>query len=588
MTNTLREPSGGGTTARSEVDSGTADAPPRWSVDRDLAPLATVLHVATLIAAFALLLWLNRRHWFITDEWNALVDRRLVGDQTEHGIWDPHNEHWSTIPVLAYRLLFSVFGVRTYLPYVVVMILVHLTVVHLLWRIMKRVGVEAMLATILCGVFAVLGAAGDNLFLAWQWQLTAPIAFGLGALLVTPERGRWQRRDAVVWLLLVLGLMCSGTAITMVVVVGLVVFLRRGWKPAGATVALPALAYGLWYLTYGRDAAGASEPLQTALRHSPAYVWRGLTGALDKTIGIESIAPALVVALVIWLLVRAHPRSEPWPIPVAMAIGAAVFLFLSGIRRSGLGPEQAATSRYVYVTVALLLPIFGMALDTLLARTSMRLLIVAGLGGFLLLVQIPLLRDGAHEWASLGQPFKRRILATAELVRDGEPMLFSVPVPDYIPNLTSEEIAALDRDGDLPGNVDLTARDRLDAETHVQLAVGQRAKVRGASRPAVVRADGAMLAPSDRPTCVTVRPETDAPTVTVRADGPTVFGVTTGQTAPIGVALGESEGGVQAPFREFSFVHGREQRVGLARGGRLVVLLLPGGTPSVLCGIAGA
>ena len=413
--------------------------------DRDLSSLATGLHIATLAGAFVLLLWLNRDHWFITDEWNALVDRRLIGDETHLGIWDPHNEHWATIPVLLYRLLFALFGVQTYWPYVVVLLLVHLTVVHLLWRIMKRIGVEPMLATVLCGVFAVLGAASDNLFLAFQITLVAPLAFGLGALLVTPVRGAWQRRDVVVWLLLVLGLMCSGTGVTVVVVVGLAVLLGRGWKLAASMVALPAVVYGAWYLTYGHEAADQSEPLQDALRATPAFVWNGLTRALDATTGLDGIAPALLVALAGWLVVRAHPRTEPWPIPVAMAAGAAAFLFLTAIRRSGEGIDAGGTSRYIYGTIALLLPVLAMAIGALLPRTSIRLLFVAGLAGFLLLVQIPLLSDEASRLASLEQPFKRRILATAELVRDGSPILQPIPVPVYIGTLTAEKIAALAR-----------------------------------------------------------------------------------------------------------------------------------------------
>ena len=48
----------------------------------------------------------------------------------------PHNEHWSTAPYLIYRLLEAVFGIRSYWPYFLPAILLHLLVVHLVWWVM--------------------------------------------------------------------------------------------------------------------------------------------------------------------------------------------------------------------------------------------------------------------------------------------------------------------------------------------------------------------------------------------------------------------------------------------------------------------
>jgi hypothetical protein len=548
---------------------------------------AVGLHWATLLGAFVLLLWLNRHHWFVTDEWNALVDRRLIGDATHLGIWDPHNEHWSTIPVLVYRALFNIFGTRTYLPYLVVLLLVHLTVVHLLWRVMLRVGVEPFLAATLCGIFAVLGAASDDLFLAWQWQLVGPLLFGLWALLLTPERGGWQRRDYVVWLLLVLGLMCSGVAITMTVVVGLVVLLRRGWRLAAATVAVPAAAYGLWYVTYGHKAVDTSEPLGTALRKAPAYVWQGFTGALNATLGFNGIATAVIVALAIWLFLRAHPTREPWPIPIAMAASAGLFLFLTDLRRSGLGIDQASTSRYVYVTIALILPVAAMALDALLPTGTSRWLALGAFAGVLLLVQIPLLRDGAAQWADREQPFKHRIMATAQLARQHASVLNPVPVPVYIPNLTVDKIAALDRDGKLPGNVRVTAADLRDARNYLQLIVGPGRPSTTGAPTAVTQPLGATLSPGPTPGCVIVTPTADAPSVLLTPSGSTSFEVTTGQSGSISLAFEDADGSL-APYRTFPAVHGVPQFVQSSAGGERISLVMPGNSPTQICDVSSA
>ena len=88
--------------------------------------------------------------------------RRGVFGHSELGLLEPHNEHWVTFPVLIYRALFSVFGVRTYLPYLLVLVVSHLLIAHLLWRLMLRYGVDWLVATGAAAVFMVLGAGGKT------------------------------------------------------------------------------------------------------------------------------------------------------------------------------------------------------------------------------------------------------------------------------------------------------------------------------------------------------------------------------------------------------------------------------------------
>ena len=57
---------------------------------------------------------LGNQRWFSSDEWDLLATRHLtdVGD-----LFRPHNEHWSTLPTIAYRLVWSVVGLHSYWPY---------------------------------------------------------------------------------------------------------------------------------------------------------------------------------------------------------------------------------------------------------------------------------------------------------------------------------------------------------------------------------------------------------------------------------------------------------------------------------------
>ena len=110
------------------------------------------------------------------------------------------------------------------------MIAVQVLVAHLLWRLMLRVGVDALVATAASAIFVVIGAGWENLVNAFQITFMAPIALGLIAILVMPERGRFQRRDAYGWICSLVAIMCSGLGITVVLVLGGVALLRRGWQ----------------------------------------------------------------------------------------------------------------------------------------------------------------------------------------------------------------------------------------------------------------------------------------------------------------------------------------------------------------------
>src|SRR4051794_10217054 len=81
------------------------DHPARF---HDRFPLFVFLFV--LVGAVPLYLYLGRRQWFFLDEWDFLAGRGL----NAHDLLRPHNEHWSTIPVIVYRVLFHLFGLRSY------------------------------------------------------------------------------------------------------------------------------------------------------------------------------------------------------------------------------------------------------------------------------------------------------------------------------------------------------------------------------------------------------------------------------------------------------------------------------------------
>jgi hypothetical protein len=552
---------------------------------RDAAAWAGLLHAASLVAAFIFLLWVNRLQWFNLDEWAFLTDRHVFSGAGA-SIWEPHNEHWSSTPVLIYRGLFAVFGVRTYLPYLLVNIAFHLMVVHLVWRLMRRSGVEPLLATCVCAVLAVLGAGWENLIAAFQYQFFGPILFGLLALLVAPERGGLVRRDALVVALLVVGLTFSGTGLTMVVVVTLVALLRRGFRVAAATAAVPAVLYLLWYAAYGKDAGTVRQlPFTTTLEVLPSYVWHGLLSAVDGVTGLGGVGPAALVLLGVAVVRLARPSTRAWAIPLALALGAVTFLVLTGFRRAGVGIGTAAAPRYQYVILVLLFPLAALVIDRWSRASQVRLVMMLGITGLLLLVQTTQLNLHANDWAEIEQEQKDRVVAAAELAREGERFVHQFPSPQFMPNLTIDEVAELDRDGQLPGNVEVTEADLLTARAYLQLDLERRRSVRPREPlPRLVRADGVAAATTADPTCVRLEPVSSDPVVVVEFPVVGSIGVTSARGGSLRASVRDPDGQT-GRARPFELPDGERRVLNVTAAGFAVRLRVPADGVTDLCGL---
>jgi hypothetical protein len=150
--------------------SGASRGGGRWG-DR-LMELATPVHYLSLPVAFILLPVLTRHLWFIGDIFDffarmqsatcsTLGDGRpaVCGGLNALSLMVPHNEHWSTIPLLLTAAIYQFVGLHSYLPYIGLDILAHVVVAHLLWRWMRRLGVDLWVATALATAFLVLGGA---------------------------------------------------------------------------------------------------------------------------------------------------------------------------------------------------------------------------------------------------------------------------------------------------------------------------------------------------------------------------------------------------------------------------------------------
>ncbi|MGH9177629.1 MAG: hypothetical protein ACRD0N_03620, partial [Acidimicrobiales bacterium] len=435
---------------------------------RALDALAVVVHGATLAGAGVLIVWTNRRQWFFGDEWEFFANRLEGGGRV---LFAPHNEHWSTVPILIYRALYEAAGLRTYVPYVAVLVVAHLAVVHLVWRVMRRTGTPPLIASALAAVLAVLGSGSENLLWAFQIGFVGSVALGLVHILLVDHDGRFGRRDVLGWAVAVVGLACSGIAVTMTAVAGLVVLLRRNLNDAVLTVVPPAGVYLLWLAWIGHEGLRDQGSTLDRALGVPSYLWTGLSFAVERGSGIPGAGPALVVLLLVWLVRQDGLRSPAAAVPTAMAVGAGLLFAVIGMGRSNHGVEQATSSRYVYIAVALLLPAIGLALSSGVLRAPARQAAVAALLGLVLLQGLDDLRTSAAAEGDRERQIRAQVMAADQLVASGEALVGPQPEPRYTPDLTVDVLRRLRADGALPAGVEVTDRDRLAAATQLQLAV---------------------------------------------------------------------------------------------------------------------
>jgi hypothetical protein len=362
---------------RAEVEAGAARESTRLSSgSNDIARLnarrvALSTFVGVEAASFVLFLRLGRFAWFSGDEWDVLASRTAwdLGD-----LFRPHNEHWSTLPILAFRLLWSLVGLRTYVPYLAVTVTLHLIVAALLRAVMRRAHAGPWVSTAAATTFALFGSGFYNIEYAWQMAWGATLALGLGYLMLVDHAGAFDRRDAIGLAMGLAALMCSGVATTMIIVVGVAVLIRRGWRAALLHAGSLGAVYMLWLVAIGHSGYLRRASIGETLR----FTARELSATFGAIGHLPGVGAALVVLLVVglalaWGPLRGAALRERAAVPAALLFGAIVFLFLTGIGRghdfSRVTPPLPA-SRYRYVAAALMLPALAVAADALGRRSK--------------------------------------------------------------------------------------------------------------------------------------------------------------------------------------------------------------------------
>ena len=336
---------------------------------------ALVAFAAVEVAGAAVYVVNGRKVWFFGvfgDEWDFLAGRRL----TLPDLLLRHGDHLVALPALVFRLLYEVFGLRTYLPYQLVAIGLHLVAAALLRVVMRRAGVQPWIATAAAGLFVLFGAGSQDILIAFQMTFSGALALGLAQLVLADHHGPLDRRDAFGLAAGLGALLCSDVAIVMIAAVGLALALRRRWRAVALHTAPLAGVYLAWALAYGRGARTDFHLSRVAssVRTSLAAAF----GALGQVpFGGWALAALLVIGVA--MIARADGSWRPELAPV-VALGGAALLFVTmlAVTRYGLGAQFARSSRYLHIVAALLLPALAVAADAIARhRRALALLVIA-------------------------------------------------------------------------------------------------------------------------------------------------------------------------------------------------------------------
>ncbi len=425
-----------------------------------------------LVLAAGVLVTQARRLYFFGDEWAFLLAR----DLSWPGIMEPHNEHWSTLPLIAYRAMFKTFGIDHHLAYALMPIALHIGCCILIYRLLLKHDIPAWPAVVAVVPLAFLaGDLGENPLWPFQIGFLGSAALGLLALLVS---GPGRQRLIMVWIITVLSLMCSGMALPMMIWLGAYLLLSQGLRRALLATVPAGLVYLSWFALFGRQTSSQAPDASAGMVIE--FAWSGVAHVWDAVLLIPATGGVVFLALLGVALLAAIPETTRHLALSGVLTLAATYLLL-GVTRAGLGVDASAASRYAYFGLVMSLPAFGAALALIAERLAERLgdrpgdrraeLRVAGVvvAAALAATGIAQTLAFADVRAALTDGLKGRILATEVLIDRDELLLGDAVSLPYNPDVSVSSLSKPEVRDALP-NQPVRKIDMLNASVVLQVA----------------------------------------------------------------------------------------------------------------------
>ena len=449
---------------------------------------ATRFHYLSLLLAYPALLWLGRNMYFREDEWRIVLGH--YSNSRPVDIFAPFDVHWSTVMLLVYKPLVAIVGASGYLPYLGVTLAIYVIAAHLLWRVLRRSGVEPWIASLATAAMLVLSAGWQWMYWALMISYTLPIAFTLGGVLIADRAVLLWRHFLGIVAVMLCAEMCVGAGAAMMLVPVLVVALRHGVRRAVAILAIPAAAFVLWLELAGShvlDHPGGASPAMA--KQVAQFVWDGMSASMATLVGPTVLGSLALLALAAWMGVRWWRRGVPAAVPACAAGAVLVFLFTAVGRVNG---GDATTPRYVAAGVALLMPGIALALTDLLQvlgsaaagyRPVLRPRIATGVAPTVIaaaLVAVIVhsgtsLVDAVSTASADADHSHQALLAAATLSQQGRSLRQSYPESDLAWAVQVADVVRLRDRGDLRPPATLAPALAAEVDLHIRVAISPQA-----------------------------------------------------------------------------------------------------------------
>jgi hypothetical protein len=355
------QPTQGG--ANQEAESNVATGSIRWEALTNAWPNETVRKYGPLAALGLLVVGqgiflgvLASGLYFIWGDDSDFLLQRGTVPGVDRGLLEPHDDHWSTSVIVIYRILFHFFGMRSYVPYGLVPIALHLVLCVCLFALLRRSEVPRWLALGVTCIAIFLGVGSGAILWSTTMGLIGGLLCGIAGLVIASRSTLSWSAVRVVWVVLLLGLSFSGTGVTSVFLVTLYSFLHRGWQAALRVLSIPLLVFVSWYVMYGRE--GVKDPLADRWEYLkiPSFVWTGLTNPLSTATTIAEGGSVLFLLVAFAPIVGLGVPKALRDLSLACLAAAVFQLTLAAATRPAFGIQDFEGGRYAYITVVLLVP----------------------------------------------------------------------------------------------------------------------------------------------------------------------------------------------------------------------------------------
>ena len=328
-----------------------------------------------VLSAIALL-WIGRDQTIRGDD--LAYATRLATQGLSHALLHtPPNKYLIAVPLVVYRVLWSIFGLDDYFPPRLLAVALVLTSGGLFYALVRQqVGyVLALLATVMLLFF---GSGWEELLTAMRLPSLIAVASGLGALLALTKR-------ELLWDVVATGLLCVAvashpTGVALTAAAAVVVLLSpapRRWTRAWVFL-VPAAIFLAWYLIWRTT---APTPFPTTNTASDVFLFvreswvmlcatvTGLSGVLPIPVYGQPVAQIVGALLFGLLVVVTVLRFRQLPALFWAALVGLAVLLVSTIVSAGGFLRHPDEVRYLYPeTVLFLLVLAGLGASVTLPR----------------------------------------------------------------------------------------------------------------------------------------------------------------------------------------------------------------------------